>query len=888
MDSVSQQQPAEVSYEEAKSRKTPARQLSTADSVVSQVVASSPQLSTTGSVLSQMAESAQEQPEVDLADSLQFEEASMPDEAPATEHEADLAEGDYADEFEPDESAADATAAPLPQTTYDSPLGEDESTEEEQQQTTHGFGSAPSSSQLDESGAPHVATQLAVSDNGAVKLQCGLEEKDRSADYNSSGDHMAPPATSTHVLHVNTKRSVAGADAVKVQWSLDVSRDEPEEDAEDEEDSVQGKGRFTKMPSTPFPRRSIFSASGNMADDVDIFSMTQPGDDSASEQDESANASDFGGSLHRVSSDTRQDSVAESGMQLTPSYRQTGGRSLQQAADNEQPFAASWRPQPVQDDAQEAVTLAPHANSQTPSRQSSLVSGQGQAASGDAQSSLSTAGTPVPVRQASLNAAAAAVPATLPSHVSLPVQFSLDRLASNNLSRHPSNVAVPASAVSSRRSSFSARIERETRQLLGQGSNATSWGGAGQASQGVSRTASLSTNPLLSPELSSKSLASGASQESSRMVSKRSSFNKPAELSQQSSQISRQSSGGKGMTAAAAPSAATSRTASRQPSFTHQAALSRQSSQVSRQPSMVSTAIVVSSPAAAGVAARQASLTQPINLSRQASQVSCQPSIAGVAPEVAPSPAASSMASRQASLTQPFTLSRQDSQVSRQPSTASTAAASQMEASVAAVRVASRQASLTRPIALSTEASQVSRQPSTASTAAAAAPSEMFPRVTPRQPSFNRPGSASRQSSQQWRGSNDLLDSKVPSRQPLLVTRGYADLVGAHDSAAPNQLAGQSPSVSRTQSTSSQPRRSDSLEAMHRQMSVSRKATAVAAVAPAATVRKLSQDNEGMAVSQSLHFYSSYLYTWGGEQETAVMYAHDVKSLSTSFICNSD
>ena len=899
LDSVSQGQSAEVSCDEQEPRKALARQLSTADSVVSQVDASFRQLSTSGSVLSQISESAHEQPDEDLE--LKFEEASTPSQASAAEQEADSVDGGYADEFEADEPAAEITAAALPpQTIYDNPLGDDELAGEEEQQSTQGFGSTPFS-QLETSHAPHVATQLAVSDNGAVKLHCDLEEEDRPADYERdvTGDHMAPPAASTHVPHVNTQFKAPGGDASKVQWSLDVSRDEPEEDAEDSEDNIQGKsrstkmpstpfpkrsifsasvhmdddkedaeeedadqgkgrstkmpstpfprrsifgasvsiaddvepgedaeeedgahgeGRFTKVPSTPFPRRSIFSASGNMADDVDIFSMTQPGDDSASEQDESAAASDLGGSLHRVSSDIRQDSVAESGMQLTPSYRQTQGRSLQQAADNEQPFATSWRPQPANEAAKEAeaVTLAPKTTSQTPSRQSSLASSRGQAASGDVQPSLSTAGTTVPAKQASLTpnkAAAAAVPATLPSHASLPVQFSPDRLSSGSLRRQPSNVTAPASAVSSRRSSFSARIERETSQLLGvrQGSNAASLAGADQPSQGVSRTGSLGTNPMLSPELSSQSLApeARASQESSRMLSKRSSFSKPAGLSQESSQISCQSSGGKGLAAAAAPSTATSRTASRQQSFTNPPALSQQSSQFIRQASMVSTA--------------------------------------------AASLAASRVASRQASLTQPIALSTPAGQIARQPSTVSTGAASQIGVSPAASRVVSRQASWTQPAALSRQASQISRRPSTASVAAAAAPSEMASREATRQPSSNRPGSASRQSIQRQSESNDLVTSqhvsRVPSRQQSLVTRGHP-VRDVHDSPVPDQLVSQSPSVSRTQSMSSQPRRSNSLEVMHRQLSMPRKATAVAAVAPAAAVRTLSQDTEGMAMSR--------------------------------------
>ena len=841
------QQASQVSCDvkELEPQKISSRQLSIADSVVSQVAAAPRQLSASESILSQIVESGQEQREIDLAESLHSEEASEPNQASAADREAESAEDDYADEFEPDEPVAEPTAAALPsQKMYDNALGDDESAVDEEGQDVQDSDSTPSSTQVNGSHESHVAAQLAVLDDGVVRLHCGLEEEDQSPDYHdeSAEAHTHPPDASPHVPHVKTQLSMAEGDSVRVQWSLDVSRDEPEDaEEEEEEDGDHGKSRFSKMPSTPFPRRSIFSASGNMADDVDIFSMTQPGDDSASE---SAAGSDFGGSLHRVSSDIRQDSVAESSMQLTPSYRQTQGRSLQQAADNEQPFAASWRPEPAAAQEAGAVALAPKTASRTPSRQSS----QGKAADGDTESSLSAAGMTVSAKQASSNpyeAAAAVVTAALPSHASLPLQFSLDRLASGNLSRQPSYMTGPTSAVSSRRSSFSARIERETSQLIGlrQISNAASLNGADSPLQGVSRTASLSTNPLLSPEISAKSLAPEAtgSQEPSRMVSKRSSFNKPAELSRETSQVSQQSSGGKGPAAAAAPSAATSRTASRQPSFTSAAGVSQRSNQVSRQSSMTSAAAAVApSPAASRVVSRQASLTQPIALR---SQISRQASSARAAAAVAPSPVASDVTSRQASLTQPIALSRQASQIARQPSTASAAPA--VAPSAAASGVVSRQASVTQPVALSRQASQISRQPSTASVAAAA-PSEITSRVEARQPSFNRPASASRQNSQTQYGGNDLVISQnvsiVPSRQQSLATSGYSGHGDAHVLPPSYQLVSQSPSVSRTQSVSSEPRRSNSLEAMHHQMSMPRKATAVA---PSAAVRKLSQDSEG-------------------------------------------
>ncbi|KAL3142322.1 hypothetical protein ABBQ38_002663 [Trebouxia sp. C0009 RCD-2024] len=830
-------------------RQAPSRQLSTADSVVSQ--GAPRQLSTSNSSTNEVAESAQGQPEADLCE----EEHLKMSDASGAGQETESAEDDYADEFELDEPVADLTATRLPpQALYGNPQG-DEAGDGCEDDSAGGHMHPPAD-------ASHVKTQLSVADESEyVKVQWSLdvskdepqeeEDEEEAADQGSSGfskmpatphpkkksifsamtddvdvsedEHMRSADASTWVPRVHTQLRVPEGEGepVKVQWSLDVSEDEPEDDEEEgndqgkgsfskmpstpfprksifsamaddsnvegeeepvkvqwsldvskdepedeeEEGNGHGKGRFPKMPSTPFPRKSIFSASGNMADDVDIFSTTLPNEDSGSE---SAAESDIGGSLPQGSSDVRQDSAGESSMQLTPSYRQTQRHSLQQAADNEQPFATSWRPQPAPAQEADAPSLAPTTASQTPSRHSTLVPGQDTASEQGMQSSLSTAGTSVPAKPAGSNEAAAAlVPATLPSHASLPVQFSLETLVPGSLSRQPSCLTQPASGVSSRRSSYSARVEREASQLLGsrQVSNAASMNATDQQPQGVSRTASLTSgaNTQLGPVLSSRVLApQAADAESNRTASKRSSFSKPASLSRESSQISRQVSGGKAAAAVAASSAASSRTASRQPSFSSTAVLNRSPVQVSHQQSM-----------------------------------------SGTAAAVVPSPAASLMVSRQASLTHPAS------------------------------------------VALSRQASYISRQPSSASAAAAVAAAE----------SVNRPASATRQNSQRQVNGDAVMVSRtgprvspsgssVPSRQQSFAARsppGIQDAY-AHDVPVTGQLSGESSSVSRTKTTSSQPRRSNSLDAMHQQMGMSRKAPAVGSVAPAPVVRRLSND----------------------------------------------
>lgn len=847
-------------------RQAPSRQLSTTDTVASQVAEAPRQLSASNSSTSEVAESAQGQREVDLGE----KEHLKPNDASRAGQDTESAEDDYADEFEPDEPVADCTATRLPpHALYHNPLEGDESAEGCEDDSASGHMHPPAD-------GPHVKTQLSVADESEyVKVQWSLDvskdkpQEDEDEEGEEAGDQgrstfskmpstpypkkksifrvmaddldlpedkrmesadastWVPPAhTQLRVPEVQggpvkvqwsldvskeepqedkeegndqgkgsfskmpstpfPRKSIFSAtpddldvegeaEPVKVQWSLDVGKDEPQEDDE-EEGSDQGKGRFSKMPSTPFPRKSILSMSGNMADDVDIFSATLPNEDSGSE---SAAESDIGVSLPRVSSDVRHGSTGESGVQLTPSYRQTQRHSLQQAADNEQPFATSWRPQPAPAQEADASKLVPTTTSQTPSRRSSLVPSQDTASEQGMQSSLSTAGMSVPAKPAGSNQAAAAeVPATLPSHASLPVQISLEKLAPGSLSRQPSCLTQPASGTSSRGSSFSARVDRETSQLLGscQVNNAASVNAADYPqSEGVSRTASLSSgaNTQLSPVLSSRVLAPQASEaESNRTASKRSSFSEPASLSQESSQISRQVSGGTASAAVAPASAASSGAASGQPLFSSSAVLNHTPSQVSRQQSM-----------------------------------------SGMAAAVVPSSAASLVALRHASLTHP------------------------------------------PGAALSRQASYISRQPSSASSAAAVAAAE----TVALQPPVNRPASATRQNSQRQVSDDDVMvartgpmvspsGSRVPSRQQSLAARSPSGLPNAfaHDMQTAGQRSLESSSVSRTTSTSSQPRRSNSLEAMHQQMGMSRKATAVGSVAPAPVVRRVSNDKAGM------------------------------------------
>ena len=160
---LGQQQPARVTNdideELAPLRQAQPRQLSTADSVQSQVAEQ--QLSASSSSTGKVAESAQGQPETGSAE----EEAPEPDDASAAGQEADSAEDDYADEFEPDEPVVESTDTELlPEKLYDNPLGGDDSAEEAEERPAQDSNSA----HLDQSHAPHVAVTRA----GAASPKC--------------------------------------------------------------------------------------------------------------------------------------------------------------------------------------------------------------------------------------------------------------------------------------------------------------------------------------------------------------------------------------------------------------------------------------------------------------------------------------------------------------------------------------------------------------------------------------------------------------------------------------------------------------------------------------------------------------------------------------------
>lgn len=591
------------------------------------------------------------------------------------------------------------------------------------------------------------------------------------------------------------------------------------------------------VPFTPMGRASVFTASANLSDNVDIFNKTQPAPkaaaaaaaDATTAEGDSDLAPEFGAHLARIRSGLNNESGFESGTALTPSYRRQEGRSLQQAVDNEQPFGTAWRrqalPSPVSEQHLQSVVTAPDAAhvapavteekdpgsgtgavdsgakhvlapkpaDQVPSRQSSVsVSGGANLLLHDRQPSLqstagslnlnahaeqpelSTAGTAggskAPYKQPSISASAGAVAegkaaagaavGPLSSQNSLVPQFSLGKLASGSLSKQPSYLALPASGGSSRRSSFSARLERETSQVLipRQSSSVAAQIAAEQPASVVSRTASLggSVNPLLSPEASGGNLVAdaAASGAASMGSSKQLSLGKSADLSHQASQMSRQPS----MKAAAA-AAAPSEGASRQSSFSKPAGLSRQASQVSRQPSLGSAV-------AAAAAPRQPSFSRQASLSRQTSQV---PQSNSGSP--APAEATSSVLYRKASFSRPASASRQGSQM-LQPQLSG----GKSPPSRSASNMPSRQASLSASVQ--------------------SAPLSNAPSVT-------QQGAAARQAE----SSHDVLHSGQVSPRDQSV----------------NEVT---PS-SRTQSVSSQPQRTASLEVMHRQMSLSRKAPAM-------------------------------------------------------------
>ncbi len=546
------------------------------EEVTTQLPSQSRQLSPSQSVLSQIAESTQDQAELVSADSETSIslEADLPNMASAAEEAAESADDDYGNEFEADEplvdESGDSSPAEAPsETIYDNPLGSEssESASDMPDQDVSGHVAPTHGATLAAQAAPHethVTTQLAVSDQGSVKLHYGLEEEDQSSadvqlslpNNQAAAGHMEP-----HGPHVVTK-VMASDDSVKVQYEL-VTAPMGEEDAQ-AAGLLEGQGTSLHQPFTPMARGSVFSASANLSDNVDIFSKTQPAPKAAaaaataasSEEADSDLATGYGQHLARVRSGLNKGSDFESGRDLTPSYRRQEGRSLQQAVDNEQPFGTAWRNQMLMaSDAKhvcasvtapdaskaedtgpasgtEAVrsganpVVAPKPASQAPS--SSLGSGS-KLGHHDRQPSFSTAaalmpkaeqlepstaGTAgalkAPAKQPSLSKSVASGAAdTLSSQNSLAPQFSLSKLASGALSKQPSYLNLPPSGASSRRSSFSARLERETSQVLIPRQISNAGVAAEQPTTVVNRMASLgrSGSPLLSPEVSGGNLA---------------------------------------------------------------------------------------------------------------------------------------------------------------------------------------------------------------------------------------------------------------------------------------------------------------------------------------------------------------------------------------------
>ncbi len=762
------------------------------EEVRTQLPSQSRQLSPSQSVFSQIAESTQDQAELVSADSdtsISLE-ADLPNLASAAEEAAESADDDYGNEFEVDEllidESPDSSPAEAPsETIYDNPLGSEssESALDMPDQDLSGHVAPTHGATLAAQAAPHethVTTQLAVSDQGSVKLHYGLEEEDQSsADVQHSlpsnqaaAGHMEP-----HGPHVVTKVMASADDSAKVQYEL-VTAPAGKEDVQ-AAGLLEGQGTSLHQPFTPMARGSVFSASANLSDNVDIFSKTQPAPKAAaaaaaaatSEEADSDLASGYGQHLAGIRSGLNKDSDFESGRDLTPSYRRQEGRSLQQAVDNEQPFGTAWRNHMLMaSDAKhvgasvtapdvsvveetdlasgtEAVhfganpTLAPKPASQAPSRQSSLGLGS-KLGHHDRQPSLSTAaalmpkaeqlelstaGTAgllnAPAKQPSLSKSVAfGAAGTLSSQNSLAPQFSLSKLASGALSKQPSYLNLPPSGASSRRSSFSARLERETSQVLIPRQITTAVVAVEQPTAAVNRMASLggSGSPLLRPEVSGGNLAAhtAASEAAPKVPSRQPSFSKPAGPSHQASQVSRQAS-----VEAAAAAKAASMGSSRQPSFSRQASLSQQSSQML----LPSSSNQAAAKAASEAPSRKVSFSRPVSASRQGSQL-LQPQISGSDGN--------------------FLLSRSSS------------------------RLPSRQASLSDSV----QSASLSNAPSAAAHATADSGHDM----------------------------------------------SHSSQVQSHD-----QPAAELKLVSRTHSGSSQPQRTNSLEVMHRQMSISRKAPAV-------------------------------------------------------------
>ena len=822
------------------------------------------QLTASESVLSQIAESTQDLTELrsaESADSIISSEA---------EQRAESQEDEYGDKFEADEPIADQSndsshPEALAQKMYDNPLGPESSesaTDSRHEEASSHVTMLPSAAAhavlpIEASPhGPHVATQLTVSDQGSVRLNYGLDEEEGSVAHakqvvhshdSTSQVHMDPHEAEAHEAHVATKMIVSGNDSVKVQCKLEPedAAEEEIEDATARADLLEDQGASMHQPFTPMAYSSVFTASANMSDNVDIFSKTLPAPKESATaaaatlaEVNAASEPEFGQHLARVRSGLKQESEFESGRELTPSYRRQDGRSLQQAHDNEQPFSAAWRGQtapegvtqlgalpdvapaadytaaPASEDLTPAVTkyaaepvadsttmgvaesgqhaaaktdaqvhkdvlkaspaeaspaLAPTPAIWTPSRQSSVSVGAN-LADYDRQPSLSTAGLTLPAKQSSLSMSAASdsagksgaygFPATLPSQTSLSTQFSLSKLGSGSLSKQPSYLNLPASGFSSRRSSFSARLERETSQVFPrQPSNAALAAAAAQPAF-ASRTASLSgsSNPLLSPQVSGVNLvpASAASHTASRVPSRQPSFSKPASLGPQASQVSRQPS-------TASASDAASRMPSRQPSFSQSASLSRQASQVSSQPTTLAA-----SEAASAALSRQSSVSRQGSMSQRTTYV---PQSNSGNPAVAE--ATSNVSSRQPSFTRPASASRTDSR-SLQPQSSG----GNFPLSRSTSKLPSRQQSVSASAQSGFMHSQGSKSPAAFSDRAEA-----------------------------------VMNVEQASPSSHAISQGT--------------LAAQLKPASRAPSMSSLPRRSDSLEAMHRQMSLSRKSSTV-------------------------------------------------------------
>lgn len=702
------------------------------EEVITQLPPQSRQLSPSQSVLSQIAESTQDQAELVSADSDKpiSLEADLLNLASVAEEAAESAEDDYGNEFEVDEPLVDESPESSPaeapsETVYDNPLDSEssESASDMPDQDLSGHMAPTHGATLAAEAAPHethVTTQLAVSDQGSVKLHDGLEEEDQSsADVQHSlpSDQADAGHVEPHGAHVVTKVMASADDSANELVSAPVG----EEDVQ-AAGLMEGRGTSLHQPFTPMARGSVFSASANLSDNVDIFSKTQPAPKAAaaaaaaatSEEADSDLASEYGQHLARIRSGLNKDSDFEPGRDLTPSYRRQEGRSLQQAVDNEQPFGTAWRNQMLMAiDAKhvsasatapdvsvteetgpasgtEAVhfgnnpVLAPKLASQAPSRQSSLGFGS-KLGHQDMQPSLSTAAALMPKAEqlepstagtaGSLNASAkepslskpvASGPAdALSSHNSLAPQFSLSKLASGTLSKQPSYLNLPPFGASSGRSSFSARLERETSQVLipRQISNAVV--AAEQPPTVVNRMASLgrSGSPLLSSAVSGGNLAAhaAASEAAPRVPSRQPSFSKPAGLSHQASQVSRQAS----IEVAAAAEAASVGT-SRQLSFSRQASLSQQSSQMPLPNSNNQGA----AKAPFKAPSRKSSFSRPVSASRQGSQL-LQPQVSGLGGNFLLSRSSSRLPSRQASLSD----SAQSASLSNAPSAAAHATA---------------------------------------------------------------------------------------------------------------------------------------------------------------------------------------------------------------------